>query len=520
MTTRPGAPRPSGSRTQAPGHARIADGTGLSEREAWIRDRGTDLLVRLSALIRVGRAYSVGNQVFVHQLEALEEVLTPVLAEHGEAIFVAYDDGLYLNGVRVPTRGSNFRHYQDLVENFARRDIAGLRVATSAPIAELATFFDLYLKPDVYRGPAFLEACRAGGLVHVLPALFVRAEDSPEGEDGTDGTSEAGTGGAGETGGGNAVGAAASAAQDGAAIASESTPDGAPAATAARAGRRGAAPKGYASAVEQIRSLLTTTTLQEGLELKRAKRVVQPLVDAAGAAQPVLLGLAGLSRRDEFTFARNVNTVLIAVGIGHTLGLDRATLADLGVAALLHDVGLATTRDRTQAGVAGATLIARTGRWGQSTERAMQVAFEVGQPDAPPASLLTRIVAIADRYSTLVSHRGELGKRVTPTQALGMVLGPLAPRFDPALRAALVETLGFHPPGQLVELDTGELAVVLAPNREDLGRPILRLISGPHGRPLPEGDYWEGGPLPRDRSIRRALKAEEYPAAAEESEAA
>jgi len=99
---------------------------------------------------------------------------------------------------------------------------------------------------------------------------------------------------------------------------------------------------------------------------------------------------------------------------------------------------------------------------------------------------------------------------VTPAQALGMVLGPYGHAFSPALRAALVQSLGFHPPGTCVELDDGSLAVVVAPRLEDFDRPVVRVIAGPGGRPLLAGE-WEGGPVPEERSIVRDLTAEETP---------
>jgi hypothetical protein len=147
----------------------------------------------------------------------------------------------------------------------------------------------------------------------------------------------------------------------------------------------------------------------------------------------------------------------------------------------------------------------------------MQVALEsnVAEDDLAPRCVMAQIVAIATTYARLVSARSEAGTSVTPAQALGAVLGPLAHRFSPALRAAIVESLGYHPPGQCVELDTGEIAIVVAPGREDLARPIVRVVAGAGGRPLLpgefKGDRWEGGPLPVERSIVRDLTAEETP---------
>ena len=97
-----------------------------------------------------------------------------------------------------------------------------------------------------------------------------------------------------------------------------------------------------------------------------------------------------------------------------------------------------------------------------------------------------------------------------------MMLGPLKKRFDPAMLWALVHSVGFFPPGQMVQLDDGATAVVLAPNGTDLARPHVRVILSASGERLAQDKPLEYRPLPAERSVRRALKAEEYPMADEE----
>ena len=92
-----------------------------------------------------------------------------------------------------------------------------------------------------------------------------------------------------------------------------------------------------------------------------------------------------------------------------------------------------------------------------------------------------------------------------------MIVGPLTGGFDPALKLALVETLGFYPPGQLVELDNGTLAMVIGANRESLDRPVVHALTGPARGPLTDPVPWPGGVVPDDRSIARPLRPEDMP---------
>src|SRR5207247_10716549 len=136
----------------------------------------------------------------------------------------------------------------------------------------------------------------------------------------------------------------------------------------------------------------------------------------------------------------------------------------------------------------GARLLVRSATLNSTTLRCVRVALEhhrgaggEGYPALPRdwrLSLMSGIVAVADCSESLRNRRGPRGV-VTPHEALGLMLGPFQSRFDPALLWALVQAIGFYPPGQRVELEDGSVALSLAPNPQDPARPHVRLVSGP-----------------------------------------
>lgn len=511
------------------------------------KDAGLQVIMRLAATVRIGRTYQAENQVFRQQLDALMATFAPVLEDSGEAILVALDDDLYLNGVRIPVRTGNFKFHKAVLEEFRRREIAGLRIQRGVDEKELVTFFRLFLQPDLYRGPDLLSACLAQGVDNIGPAIHASTQAPEDGFE-YDTPQTWGGGPWGESPGGGGGGSWGAAPDDAGAGSGGGSPGGGGGTgpggegDGEAAGPGGFAPRGvprksYSQAVRGARSLLASTTLQDGIELRHGKRVVQPLVDGAFADEPVVVGLSSLTHRDEYTYAHAVNVCLVAVTMGRLLDMDRRALADLGVAALLHDVGKSAVADQihhplesfTESERAaaerhpleGAKLIARSTTLNQTTLRCMRVALEhhmlsdgSGYPAASgrwPQSVMSRLVAVADCYVSLLGHRSARGQRTTPYEALGMMLGPLRKRFDPAMLWALVNSVGFYPPGQLVLLDDGTVAEVLAPNASDLARPHVRVLIGAAGEPLPEGEPILHRPLPPERSVVRALPAEEYP---------
>ncbi len=556
---------------------------------------GLQLVTRLAATMRVGRAYHTDNQVFRQQLERLVAAIGPLLEETGEAVLVALQEDLYFNGVRIPVKTSNFKFHKSVLDEFRRRNIAGIRLQKGIQDKELLTFFRLFLQPDVYKGHDLLKACFTEGIDHLTPVIHASTEapvdgfeyDAPlqwidlafgtdthdtgsdeeggvwtgtpagsgrAGGDSGDGSeiefgsgggsggggpgSEFGGGSGGGGGGGGSGGGTGSGYGSGT---GSGTGGGSGSGDGTGSGGhapRGAARKNYAQALAAARSLLTTTTLQNGLELRHGKRVVQPLVDGAFAGEPVVVGLTSLTHRDEYTYAHAVNVCLVAVTMGRLLDMDRRALADLGVAALLHDVGKAmvcdevlhplesfTDADRAAAErhpLEGAMLLARSTTLNQTTLRCMRVSLEhhmvpdgTGYPAASgrwPQSVMSRLVSVADCYVSLLGNRSDRGAQVTPSDALGMMLGPLRKRFDAAMLWALIQTVGFYPPGQLVMLNDGSVAAVLAPNAADLARPHVRVLLGPAGEPVDQSRPLGYHPLPAHMSVQRALRAEEYPA--------
>ena len=492
-----------------------------------MRQYAIAVVLRLVSLIRTGRSYSVENKVFHEQLDGFLETLAPVFAEAPEALLVSLDDDLYLNGVRLPVKKSNLQFSRALMREFALRRIAGLRVTVGVDADELERFFRIFLQPKVHSGPAMLGACLAERTHRILPAVHASTEaddvvdpfdpGSFEHWDAHDPTAGVGApeGGGPETGG--------------------SAPGGPAAGRTGNA--RPAVPKSYSLALLGARSLLTTTTLQDGMPLRQAKRVVQPIIDAAFSGETMVMGLSSLSHHHEYTYAHAVNVCIVAVTMGYFLGLDRRALADIGVAALLHDVGKAAVYGRIHHPLEefngderrlaeshpleGAKLVARSVALehhacadGQGAEEGGDRAAGAGYPALPPGwrvSRLSEIVSVADCYVSLQSHRSERGRAVTPYEALGMVLGPYASRFDPALLWALVRSQGVYPPGQLVELSDGQVAAVLTPAKADPYRPHVRVILDEFGVPFAAVEAREYRPLPPELSVKRALAAAEYP---------
>lgn len=269
----------------------------------------------------------------------------------------------------------------------------------------------------------------------------------------------------------------------------------------------------YASSVAVAREVLQSVRVGRTPSLRRLKRAVQGIVDQILGDETPLMGLTTLRDFDEYTFTHSVNVAIFSVAIGKRLGLSKVQLYDLGLAAVLHDLG--KTRLPLE-------LIARRGalsadEWsliqahpwlgvlamfelqhgtGDLPLRAMRVAFEhhlkvdgTGYPRVVrprEQGLFSRIVAVADGFDAATSKRSYQQIPYSPPDAIREMATNPARGMDPVVVKALINTLGIYPVGTLVVLDTFELAIVHAAptGPESLSRPVVRVVSDSLGNPL------------------------------------
>jgi HD-GYP domain-containing protein (c-di-GMP phosphodiesterase class II) len=97
--------------------------------------------------------------------------------------------------------------------------------------------------------------------------------------------------------------------------------------------------------------------------------------------------------------------------------------------------------------------------------------------------MFTRIVTISDYYDAMTSSRTYRKIPVTPDRALRFILEKSGRIFDPVVVKAFIRAMGIYPVGTVVELDTGEIGVVIKQNQECrwLHRPTVQLVSSAGG---------------------------------------
>jgi putative nucleotidyltransferase with HDIG domain len=217
-----------------------------------------------------------------------------------------------------------------------------------------------------------------------------------------------------------------------------------------------------------------------------------------------MLSLQQMKRFDRSLASHALDICILSLIIASECGVDEQDREALGVGALLHDIGYIrlprnlyrksgtlTEQEKTlmrQHPALGLAIVSECKEERDAVRRVIAEHHERCDGNGFPHGLkgdslskLGQIVGLANEYDGMVSRRGG-GPSVMPHDAIRQLfyLGSIG-QFSKELVESVVKTLGVYPIGSLVQLNTKEQAVVMAVNPAQRLKPIVKIITGPHG---------------------------------------
>ncbi|WP_394000996.1 HD-GYP domain-containing protein [Luteimonas sp. WGS1318] len=236
------------------------------------------------------------------------------------------------------------------------------------------------------------------------------------------------------------------------------------------------------------------------------REAVEPMVRSLVRNADAFLWLDTLRERGRYEYAHALGCSALAVAFGRHVGLPEPMLVDLASGALLLDIGklrvepsLLTTGEvyssaqmrSMQTHVTHAlALLDESGAVPAHVREMVRTHHEhvdgTGYPaglagDAIP--LLGRIAAVVDAYDAMTSdrpHRRAVGQHV----ALQALYRDRGSRYAPEVVEQFMQCMSVYPIGSLVELSTGEVAIVMAQNAARRLQPRVMVLTAPDKRLL------------------------------------
>jgi HD-GYP domain-containing protein (c-di-GMP phosphodiesterase class II) len=273
------------------------------------------------------------------------------------------------------------------------------------------------------------------------------------------------------------------------------------------------AARSWSRGEESLRSLMDD--LREGAraDLSDIDQVADELVESMIETPDAMLWVARMRDEQQSTYQHCLKVALYLIALGRQMGFPRPELVRLGQIGMLADVGkirlpsalldkqgiltpteLTLLRTHVQLGIA---VLRKSMPLDPLVEQGILQHHErldgSGYPHGLKAreiGIYGRMAAIADCFAAITSERA-YGRALAPQDALMRLYEWSGASFHEPLVEQFVQAIGVFPVGSLVELSSGEVAIVLAHNRVHRLEPRVLVIAGADKRPL-------GQPFERD----------------------
>jgi HD-GYP domain-containing protein (c-di-GMP phosphodiesterase class II) len=250
--------------------------------------------------------------------------------------------------------------------------------------------------------------------------------------------------------------------------------------------------------------------LAEGgsLDMVRVKKSVEPMIDSISRNPDACIWLARMKQEDKYTYQHSLGASIWAVALGRQLGLPKSDLRSLAIGGLLFDVGklgvepgllntqqpltddeFQQVRNHVKLGV---EMIAGSGLMNQDVIDMITYHHERHDGSGYPEGIrgddipvFARIAAIVDCYDAITSHRS-YARAIPPSTAIKMLYEWKDIDFQGELVEEFIQAVGIYPAGTLVELSSGEVAVVVAEYRTRRLRPQVMVLLDANKQALAE----------------------------------
>ena len=237
------------------------------------------------------------------------------------------------------------------------------------------------------------------------------------------------------------------------------------------------------------------------------RAVVDRLVEGLVGAASVAVHLVNLKKPETGLPSHAMNVMALSLLVGKALGISEEEMKQLGLGAMLHDVGLSEIPARVQRNMNrteaeeqyyrahtgyGLKVVAPLKELSTGVKNIIACHHESWDGRGYPNGLvagktprLARIVAIANRYDNLCNPL-DPKRALAPAEAVAQLFKKESGAHDPEIMSAFIKALGIYPPGTFVVLNDGSYGLVIESRSGDLLHPLLMIYDAsiPRGEAL------------------------------------
>ncbi len=220
------------------------------------------------------------------------------------------------------------------------------------------------------------------------------------------------------------------------------------------------------AAVEHASGLLDKLVhdirLGQSFEIERVEEIVSDMVESVVRNPDAAMWIARLREEDIATYGHGLQVSVYLTAFGRHLGFPKTQLAQLAQIGLLLDIGKIKLPRY---------LLEKQGRYTAEEYEEAKRHVDHG------IDILTHTKNI-DTFAALTNHR-PYAAAASSYEALRSISGWAGDFFHEPLVQQFVSSIGVFPVGSLIELSTGEVAIVVAHNKVRRLKPRVLVVTGP-----------------------------------------
>ena len=239
----------------------------------------------------------------------------------------------------------------------------------------------------------------------------------------------------------------------------------------------------------------------DDLKLDKVEAVIDDMVDSMVRNPDALMWVARMREQDLTIYSHGISVAVNLVAFGRHLGYPKEQLAQLGMLGLLLDIGkikvsreLLEKNERLSADEfeqikehvdLGLGILRETPNIHPDVLEGIAQHHERMNGSGYPQNLMGdkistfgRMGAIADTYAAVTKPR-PYAEVISPHQALQMLSSWSGSQFQTDMVEQFIQSIGVFPVGSMVELSTGEVAIVVTHSKFKRLRPKVLVLTEP-----------------------------------------
>jgi HD-GYP domain-containing protein (c-di-GMP phosphodiesterase class II) len=260
----------------------------------------------------------------------------------------------------------------------------------------------------------------------------------------------------------------------------------------------------YKNSTLVVKELSRAVEIGNAIDSSRSREAASQIADSVVRNPDAMALLVKLQEKSGATLSRAVEVSVLMAIFGRFLQLPQERLELLGMLGLLQDVG--KLKLPTELAVHGPINAAEIDLYRTHVNHSVEI---LGNTPGMPAelaglaslhherfdgsgyprglrgdaiALLGLIAGIVDTYDTLTSPAP--GENMSPANALSVIYRGRGTQFHPALVEQFIQCIGVYPVGSVVELNSGEIAIVIAQNLVRRLQPRVMVVKDAKGNPM------------------------------------